>query len=133
MNIALDIIDAGIENATNTQTYIKQRLNDPKIVDHDLKSALNKCADCFQAGIGSLRSAYGEIKDDNEYMTANYNLSLVDEQIYKCDYFLTQYNVEEQIVSMGLKYVTYFSYPALHFVKDLESTPPPQYSFFELF
>lgn len=71
------------------------------IVDNGLKSALNECVGCFQAGINSLKSAYGEIKDIKEYMTADYDLSVVYEQIYRCDYFLIQYKVKEPKLQLG--------------------------------
>ncbi|XP_060206308.1 uncharacterized protein LOC132633988 [Lycium barbarum] len=132
VSFAVSIIEAGIENATNTQTYIKQRLNDPKTVDQGLKSALNECIDCFEAGISSFRSAKLEINgtDDNkDYISADYDLSVLYGQVYRCDDFLTKYKVKESVVSIGLKYVTYFSYPALNIVEDLESTSPPPLKF----
>ncbi|KAL2503733.1 PMEI domain-containing protein [Abeliophyllum distichum] len=107
--LAINIIELGISNVTNTQKYIQKTLTS-KNIESSLRIALKACDQSYDLILKSFQSAFGEVKDDEDYESASYDLSLArTDYLNSCQQALASNKVEDLSISTGSKFVILFS------------------------
>ncbi|MCD7459573.1 hypothetical protein HAX54_041341 [Datura stramonium] len=121
VSFAIEIIVSGMENTTTTLRYIYGRLNGTTMSPVP-RRVLEICASSFKKAFSSFVSANIDLSK-GDYERGDYYLFIVYDQVERCGYYLSKYNVEDPVISTGMRYVTYFSQPALNIVEDIIESP----------
>lgn len=111
-NLVINILEIGISNVTNTGAYIENTLKRVK-TGSPLETALKACNQSYENIRLSFKSAFGEVKQDEDYETCSYDLLLArTDYLNECLQAFASEKVGDQSVSNGNQFVILFGQAA---------------------
>ncbi|KAL8510858.1 hypothetical protein ACS0TY_017607 [Phlomoides rotata] len=123
IELSVTVIESGISNGTNTQTYIESVLK-KRILDPKLKGVFQECKSSYDSALVSLRSALLEVKV-REYQTATYDLLIAStDNIDRCINVVASKKIKDATILIGNKILPMFGFIGYNVVEDLYIRSP---------
>ena len=104
--IAKIALDLAVTNATNVRNYIDGRVKSNDVNSDALKTALEKCASCYEAVYFSFRSSLAEL--DVDAMTANYDAKVAGDDVLDCENEMSSRGVSDPSMSAKSEVMMHF-------------------------